>query len=222
MPIYSESLNINNEQPKPQKPMQSFNQLVNTLSQQGKRIECLPGDILRQRTDNEKVNCYVLQSGHYTLVRSRDDLALTNVSAPMVVGLPEVFQPMVAGMYYLRVETTGVITRLDGEMVAKIISESNMWESFGQVLSYFTCVLYQRDNELFGQSVYHMVRYFLREMMQAPTELRMLNNVAHYILQRSQVSRSSVMRIISQLRIGGYIVVQNGRLIKINSLPEFY
>ncbi|CAI1603956.1 putative DNA-binding transcriptional regulator [Serratia quinivorans] len=222
MPVNAEALNIKGEQPKPQKPMQSLHTLVNTLSQQGQRVECLPGDVLRLLTEDGKINCYVLQSGYYTLVRSRDDLTMTNLSAPMVVGLPEVCQPLLGGMYYLRAETAGVVTHLEGEVVSRLTSESNLWESLGQVLSYFTCVLYQRDNELFGQSAYHVVRYFLREMMQEPTELRMLNNVTCYILQRTQVSRSSVMRIISQLRIGGYILVQNGRLIKINKLPELY
>ncbi|CAI2008160.1 TPA: helix-turn-helix domain-containing protein [Serratia fonticola] len=222
MSVSVESLNIYSERPKLKKPEHSFTTLATTLSQQGQRVACQLDAVLKLITEDEKVNCYVLQTGYYALVRSHDNLTLTNLSAPMIVGLPEVFQPMVGGMFYLRAETAGIVTRVEGDAVLRLISENNMWESLGQVLSYFVGVLYHREHALFGQSVYHIVCYFLREMMDAPVELRMLNNVACYILQRTQISRSSVMRIISQLRAGGYITVQNGRLININNLPEFY
>lgn len=48
-------------------------------------------------------------------------------------------------------------------------------------------------------------------------------SVADYILQRSNLARSGVMKVLADLRFGGYIDIQHGKLIKIlNSFPRNY
>jgi hypothetical protein len=40
-----------------------------------------------------------------------------------------------------------------------------------------------------------------------------------YIREKTQLSRSGVMRILADLKTGGFIEMEEGRLIKINKLP---
>ncbi|MCU3137330.1 helix-turn-helix domain-containing protein [Enterobacter cloacae] len=47
-------------------------------------------------------------------------------------------------------------------------------------------------------------------------------NVSDYILEKTRLSRSRVIKILGDLRIGGYIEINRGILIKINKLPEKY
>ena len=47
-------------------------------------------------------------------------------------------------------------------------------------------------------------------------------NVSDYILEKTRLSRSRVIKILGDLRIGGYIEINRGILIKINKLPENY
>ncbi|EOC5256349.1 helix-turn-helix domain-containing protein [Enterobacter asburiae] len=47
-------------------------------------------------------------------------------------------------------------------------------------------------------------------------------NVSDYILEKTRLSRSHVIKILGDLRIGGYIEINRGILIKINKLPEKY
>lgn len=47
-------------------------------------------------------------------------------------------------------------------------------------------------------------------------------NVSDYILEKTRLSRSRVIKILGDLRIGGYIEINQGILIKINKLPEKY
>ncbi|HEO9918192.1 TPA: helix-turn-helix domain-containing protein, partial [Enterobacter asburiae] len=46
--------------------------------------------------------------------------------------------------------------------------------------------------------------------------------VSDYILEKTRLSRSRVMKILGDLRIGGYIEINRGILKKINKLPEKY
>lgn len=47
-------------------------------------------------------------------------------------------------------------------------------------------------------------------------------NVSDYILEKTRLSHSRVMKILGDLCIGGYIEINRGILIKINKLPEKY
>lgn len=43
-----------------------------------------------------------------------------------------------------------------------------------------------------------------------------------YIREKTHLSRSGVMRILADLKTGGFIEMEEGRLIKINKLPAKY
>jgi len=47
--------------------------------------------------------------------------------------------------------------------------------------------------------------------------------VVNFILERSNLARSGVMKILADLRTGDYIDIQNGKLITINKrFPDEY
>ncbi|CAM6830726.1 helix-turn-helix domain-containing protein [Klebsiella michiganensis] len=43
-----------------------------------------------------------------------------------------------------------------------------------------------------------------------------------YIREKTRLSRSGVMRILAALKTGGFIEMEEGKLIKINKLPAKY
>ncbi|HEM8518519.1 TPA: helix-turn-helix domain-containing protein [Citrobacter amalonaticus] len=53
-------------------------------------------------------------------------------------------------------------------------------------------------------------------------ELRLAVNASDYIQEKTHLSRSRVMKILSDLRLGDHIVMERGILIRINRLPEQY
>ncbi|QYH16903.1 hypothetical protein HB664_12950 [Enterobacter sp. DNB-S2] len=59
-------------------------------------------------------------------------------------------------------------------------------------------------------------------MMNEDEALSAYVNVSDYILEKTRLSRSRVMKILGDLCIGGYIEINRGILIKINKLPEKY
>ena len=58
--------------------------------------------------------------------------------------------------------------------------------------------------------------------MQEPADLRQSNSAAKYILERTRLSRSTVMKMLSQLKQGGYIDIEDGVLKAVHRLPDKY
>ncbi|QLK63752.1 hypothetical protein GE278_23190 (plasmid) [Enterobacteriaceae bacterium Kacie_13] len=53
------------------------------------------------------------------------------------------------------------------------------------------------------------------ELNQYPFEKRIKISVANYILDRSNLARSGVMKILAALRVGEFVDIQRGKLISV-------
>lgn len=73
-----------------------------------------------------------------------------------------------------------------------------------------------------GRTTYELIKQNLMSLMAEKDELRMMVNACDYIMDKTHISRSRVMKILSDLKTGDYIVIERGVLIKINKLPETY
>ncbi|WP_449549072.1 helix-turn-helix domain-containing protein [Lelliottia amnigena] len=50
--------------------------------------------------------------------------------------------------------------------------------------------------------------------------MRHAESTYNYIQNRCLLSRSGIMSVLSSLRAGGHIELENGKLVKINYLPD--
>ncbi|WNS34115.1 helix-turn-helix domain-containing protein [Enterobacter asburiae] len=73
-----------------------------------------------------------------------------------------------------------------------------------------------------GLSTYELIRINLNALMEEEEELRLSINVSDYIQDKTRLSRSRVMKILSDLREGDFIEVKRGILLKVNKLPANY
>lgn len=79
------------------------------------------------------------------------------------------------------------------------------------------------SNRLINKTTYEMVCTLLIELAGLPESVRLKTSVAQFILERSNMGRSGMMRILADLRKGEYIDIQNGKLIKITKVfPRVY
>lgn len=67
-----------------------------------------------------------------------------------------------------------------------------------------------------------MIRSLLIEMSNEPDEIIRNYSIEKYISERCYLGRSGIMKILSDLRKGGYVEIKRGKLIKIIKLPEKY
>jgi len=88
-------------------------------------------------------------------------------------------------------------------------------------LSYHTAYLFYRDALVVQQRTYAVIRNHLQEMGQLPEETRMRVSILDYIQERTYLSRSSVLNVLSALKSGNYIAFKRGGyLTGVNKLPE--
>jgi len=71
-------------------------------------------------------------------------------------------------------------------------------------------------------TAYEMIRQQLIKLMDEDESYRNAITAERYIREKTQLSRSGVMRILADLKTGGFIEIEDGRLVKINKLPARY
>lgn len=76
---------------------------------------------------------------------------------------------------------------------------------------------------MISRTTYETVCGLLKELMLFPDESREKISVAYYIMDRTHLARSGVMRILADLRLGGYIEIEKGKLKNIvKRFPDKY
>jgi hypothetical protein len=58
--------------------------------------------------------------------------------------------------------------------------------------------------------------------MNESEELRLATNACDYVQEKTLLSRSGIMKMLSDLKRGGHIEVERGVLIAVNKLPVKY
>ena len=99
------------------------------------------------------------------------------------------------------------------------IEAHSLWRDLFTILSYSSLLLFQQLEVMKMNSLYDVVKYYLIKI-EGDAETMQKENVCHYITSRTGYSRSGVMTIIRELRKGGYIETDNGRLLWIKALPQ--
>lgn len=213
-PFFTDNLNIRN-----QKPTNEIEQLMAWLTPISNIIETKPRQIINY-ADSEERKCFILHAGSVSLYRSVDGMVLNTESAPFLFGMST--QHTQSEYLYFRTHEESKISSLSLEQANKIIAEQNLWRSLSQLLVYAVTRVYDHCTKISSLSSYDIIRYQLYELMGETEEIRSKITIANYIQSRTFLSRSSVMKILAQLKAGDYIVTERGLLLAINNIPLRY
>ncbi|MDW5502142.1 helix-turn-helix domain-containing protein [Pseudomonas lundensis] len=164
--------------------------------------------------------CYLLLSGEVSVCRVGDDFKIANFSAPALGGVAESFYPK-EKFYFLAESPVEVIMSPEAD-VLEVITRKNLWQHIVHIQAYLIQMLGTRDVLLSGNSTYEIICNHLLMLMSEKEAFRLSTTVPRYIQQRTQLSRSSIMKILSELRKGNYITIDKGILHTINNLPKNY
>lgn len=213
-PFFTENLNIRN-----QKPLAEIDQLIASLSPKANIIETKPRQIINYVTGDER-KCFILHSGSVSLYRSVDGMVLNTESAPFLFGMST--QLTHSEYVYIRTHDESRVSSLPLEQANNIIAEQDLWRDLTQLLIYTVTRVYDHCTKISSLSSYDIIRYQLYELMSESEDLRSKITIANYIQSRTFLSRSSVMKILAQLKAGEYIVTERGLLLAINNIPLRY
>lgn len=174
---------------------------------------------------SEKMNdfyVYLITEGRFSIIRDRDGICVVSGSAPLILGASIMLREKRYGDYAIIAETDCSGYRIRGDEMKNRITRHGLWADVANIMAYAIQVFMRRDKYLVGVDAYTMIKYFLLKINDLPSEDKMGINVEKFINQRTGLSRSGIMKILSDLKIGGYIAIERGRLIKVNNLPEYY
>ena len=91
-----------------------------------------------------------------------------------------------------------------------------------KVLSWYVCLLSKRDEVLVARSAYSIVREVLLEINELMVHHQRDINIYDYIQEYTSLARSTIIKILADLKKGNYIQVDKGRLMHLSALPEKY
>lgn len=163
---------------------------------------------------------FVLNKGTVSVYRSHDQLLLKHLKAPMIVGMNSLMNTNADFFYKANGEILfEIIPTLH---VMSVIAEKNLWQDASYTYMYAIDKLLEAHRTSAGLSTYELIRTNLIALLAEKEELRLAVNASDYIQEKTHLSRSRVMKILSDLRLGGHIEMARGILTKINRLPEQY
>ncbi|MEG6353245.1 helix-turn-helix domain-containing protein [Enterobacter bugandensis] len=164
--------------------------------------------------------CYLILEGTIAIYRRSDDMMLSTARSPALFGLANL-----TDIYfndYLKTVSPCLIGTLTTERVNEIIKEKALWGLLSKQLMFVYSRLYNNVMPQGAPTAYEMIRQQLIKLMEEDESYRSSVTAERYIREKTQLSRSGVMRILADLKTGGFIEMEEGRLIKINKLPAKY
>lgn len=164
---------------------------------------------------------YIIAQGRFEIRRCQDDLRMGIGTGPAVIGLQELFAP--APWHYIRLLDASGVFAVPLEQARSVIDAADAWKNVASVLAYYLRRAIYRDEKMVNQKSYQIICYRLQEYMKFK-ELHHASNtgIIRYVTHSTSLSRSQVYGVIKDLCRGGYIEIENGKLTKINHLPDGY
>ncbi|AKE58374.1 helix-turn-helix domain-containing protein [Citrobacter farmeri] len=169
-------------------------------------------------TDSDYI--HIIVSGEVEFRRESDELCMFTVAGQCIFGLSSMFYHS-THMYGL-VRANTVVRSIKKEDFIRELTEKNLWKELTKVLSWYVCILSKRDDILVARSAYAVVREFLLEINDLIIQHKRDINIYDYIQEYTSLARSTIIKILSDLKKGNYIIVENGRLLNLTTLPEKY
>lgn len=201
------------------KPLAEIERLLKNLSPASNKLETKNKQLLNYSVGKQH-NCFLLHKGSVTLYRSIDGMVLNSESAPYLFGIST--QLLESDYLYIRTQEGSEVSVISIEEANQIIAREDLWKSLSTLLIYTATRVYDHCTKISSLSSYKIICYQLYELMNETKEIRDSISVVSYIKNRTFISRSSIMKILAQLKAGGYIVTDKGLLKSINDIPSKY
>ncbi|MHA7845099.1 helix-turn-helix domain-containing protein [Serratia sp. D1N4] len=205
---------------KVEKPNVAFNRLLNDLIPHAEKIvPKRPGDITKGiiiKNDPEFFKLFLLEEGSANLCRLEDNLIISTVFSPHVIGLS--FYPG-AGVYYsIELGAHSCLYQISRTRAQYLINKLDLQKEYISAVSYKMSLLYLRDSSVLQYKSEDIVKNMLVLLMEFPEDFRSNTSVLKFIEQRTTLSRSCIQRILLNLKNKNRVGIVNARLVDIRDL----
>lgn len=160
--------------------------------------------------------CHFVRKGTVLIARNEDAFSLGIVSAPLALG----FTVPLSEHLHIRTMAESEIATIPYEQIMLIVEEKQIWDLVAKHVMFVTNKLFIYNEMLTAPTSFDILRYQLLMLIQEPDEIRTNTAAYQYILDRTRLSRSSIMKMLAELKKGQYIQLENGKLVAIHHLPN--
>jgi CRP-like cAMP-binding protein len=198
------------------KPVDDIERLIDALMADATTITFRHGQRLDLITQQEP-KCYLLRTGSVNVNRIRDGLVIGTVYGPAILGMSN-FSSSLDPTYITADVDVGIGVVPLGD-IFDILDKQQLWKSFSITLLYIVGHYHHYNLKMIAPTSYDKVRYQLIDLASKEMDFRASTNVTEFIHERTLLSRSHILSILSELKKGGYITIRKGNLLEINELP---
>jgi len=200
-------------------PNQAVDILKEIVKKNGTICYARPGNII----SSEEFSNYVfwVDSG-VLLLRMNAQHTIGIFAKDKMLGINNIFKGSMAGLYVEVQEDTRYIAcpvdyfcqNLHDSRLAMAVAEHVNWQAM--MMAFYVSVILKED-------AYGKVKFALELLNRASADFRDQVSVVKFICERTGVSKAHAHSILKQLRLGGYIEMASGSLVRIfKSLPLAY
>jgi len=189
------------------RPFHAYQRIISALEEKGVPFSLASGECAGKSIADEG-RLWLVTRGVITVVRQSDESWLGTASAPFIMGM--IAQNSCQGI------------SVERDLFFQCIDQNNLWQEVAHIQDWLLELLLFRDRWVSSGDAYLMVRRQLLNLMKLPYDIRITTPVESYIRKHTCLSRSSVFRILSQLRKGKFILIKKGKLLNVARLPERY
>ncbi|HAZ74863.1 MULTISPECIES: helix-turn-helix domain-containing protein [Enterobacteriaceae] len=202
------------------RPFHAYQRIISALEEKGVPFSLASGECAGKSIADEG-RLWLVTRGVITVVRQSDESWLGTASAPFIMGMSGLFSQQ-KGSYTLIAQNSCQGISVERDLFFQCIDQNNLWQEVAHIQDWLLELLLFRDRWVSSGDAYLMVRRQLLNLMKLPYDIRITTPVESYIRKHTCLSRSSVFRILSQLRKGKFILIKKGKLLNVARLPERY
>lgn len=170
----------------------------------------------RQRIDLKvDGNILFLEKGTVSVYRVENDLVTVNISAPAILGLPQM-RTEVTG-HYLRCDTDCEMWAMSVQNAELLFTAKNLWKQAFDILTHHLQRYFQRETLQSHRTIRELIIEHIKYIWTMTPEVREKTSVYTFILARNHISRSAIHKVLQELVHDGKVILNRGKLSSYNS-----
>jgi len=208
------------------KPLLALESIFTHFVPHSQKFLLASGETYELSVNREQSGIVLFHEGIASLCHTDSGLHMSTIFAPSLLGLVDgyglFYDVILRPQHYIFAETNCICSLIPTETFTKIADNENLWHDIARILAHRLMVMSVREQELVGVDSYLKVRSLLIELWLYPEEYRSKINVMTFIMNRTGLSKSRTMVILSELKKGKYIEIKSGKLVMQRKLPLAY
>lgn len=191
-----------------EKPLVHINELLSAMASSSKEMTVAKNKVVYINRNNGGF-CYLLLDGVVVMKSFSEHKIIGRAVAPFFLGF------LLDENSYLQTLSECTFNVIESELAVDIIRKENLWEHLYYVFRRVAMYLYKKERSLSEPTAHHQIHALLKMLSQESDEIRYVTPVVQYIQENSSLSRSTIFKVLAELKMTDEIEVQRGILIKL-------